>query len=94
VGKLLVAHYAFVALERIGGIVVYEVTDPRLPRFVTYFNDRDFAAADPRLAGDLGPEGVLFIAAEDSPSGTPLLVVSNEVSGTTSVLEISKAVAE
>ena len=91
VGKLFGAHYAFVALERIGGIVVYEVTDPRHPRFVTYFSDRDFTAADPRLAGDLGPEGLLFIPAEDSPSGTPLLVVSNEISGSTSVLEISKA---
>lgn len=91
VGKLFGAQYAFVALERIGGVIVYEVTDPQHPRFVTYFNDRNFAATDPRLAGDLGPEGLLFIPAEDSPNGQPLLVVSNEVSGSTSVLAISRA---
>jgi len=94
VGKLFGGLYAFVALERIGGVIVYEVTDPLRPRFVTYFNDRDFTAANPRLAGDLGPEGLLLIPAEDSPNGQPLLVVSNEVSGSTSVLEISKAIAE
>ncbi|MGB5768250.1 MAG: choice-of-anchor I family protein [Crocosphaera sp.] len=83
--------YAFIGLERIGGIMVYNVTDPNNPFFVTYTNNRDFTQdVTSPLAGDLGPEGLLFIDPEDSPTDSPLLVVTNEVSGTTSIYGVSK----
>ncbi|RTR29424.1 choice-of-anchor I family protein [Deinococcus radiophilus] len=83
-------HYAFVGLERQGGIMVLNVSDPAQPRLVEYFNDLD-RMADPEsgLAGDLAPEGLLFIPAADSPSGQPLLVSSNEVSGSVSVYAVA-----
>lgn len=85
--------YAFVGLERIGGIVIYDVTDPKLPQFVNYVNTRDFEGADIPAAVDLAPEGILFIPADQSPTAnTPLLVVSNEVSGTIAVFNITQAV--
>lgn len=81
--------YAFLGLERIGGIVVYDVTNPRTPQMISYQNDRDFAGTPSAgTAGDLGPEGLLFIDACDSPNGEPLLVVSNEVSGSVTVYQI------
>ena len=81
--------YAFVGLERVGGIMVYDVTNPMAPAFVEYRIDRDFSAPDlSAAAGDLGPEGVHFVSAADSPSGVPLLLVANEVSGTMSVYAI------
>jgi hypothetical protein len=81
--------YAFIGLERIGGVAVFNVTDPMAVSFVTYANNRDFSGdAAAGTAGDLGPEGLIVIAAEDSPTGAPLLVVSNEVSGTVSVFAI------
>jgi hypothetical protein len=93
-GKLWGRTYAFVGLERIGGIMMYDVTRPSSPQFSAYFNHRDFTpvidATSFPLAKDLGPEGLLFIAPEDSPDRTPLLVVSNEVSGTTTILRISR----
>lgn len=83
--------YAFIGLERMGGVMVYDVTDPAQPQFLQYFNDRNFAVdAATAEAGDLGPEGLLFIPKADSPNGRDLLVVSNEVSGTIGILQIDR----
>ncbi|MCA9286738.1 MAG: choice-of-anchor I family protein, partial [Phycisphaerales bacterium] len=94
VGTIGDRTYAFVGLERIGGIVTLDITDPAAPVFVQYINPRDFGA-DPESggAGDLGPEGIVFIPASDSPSKDPLLVVGNEVSGSTAVYRIGPAPA-
>jgi hypothetical protein len=90
-GEIAGRTFAFIGLERIGGIMVYDVTNPQSARFVQYINSRDFSK-DPEselaLVGDLGPEGLAFITAEDSPNGAPLLVVGNEVSGTTTVYQV------
>ncbi|MCK7545930.1 choice-of-anchor I family protein [Marinobacter bryozoorum] len=89
--------YAFIGLERVGGIMVFNVTDPRTPAFVQYLNNRDFSASSEALkaggGGDLGPEGLAFIAAQDSPTGEPMLAVGNEVSGTTTLYSIDLAPA-
>lgn len=91
-GKVFGREYAFIGLERIGGVLVYDISDPSKPFPATYSNPRNFnVPAEDALAGDLGPEGIIFIKAEDSPNGRPLLVVGNEVSGSTTVYEISKA---
>lgn len=95
VGKAFGRSYAFVGLERIGGVMVFDVTEPTAPEFVQYQNNRDFTQPPATVgAGDLGPEGVLFISEEHSPNGKPLLVVANEVSGTTTVYEVSKVLAD
>jgi len=76
VGTINGRHYAFVALERQGGVMIYDVTDPANAFFVSYV---------PPAANDHGPEVVRFIAAADSPTGTALLLSANEVSGTTTI---------
>tara|TARA_R100000027_G_scaffold42924_2_gene32179 strand:- start:107 stop:1639 length:1533 start_codon:yes stop_codon:yes gene_type:complete len=79
----------FVGLERVGGIMAFDVSDPTAPAFLTYKNNRNFnGIAENGTAGDLGPEGIIVIKAEDSPTKTDLLVVSNEVSGTVTIYEI------
>jgi hypothetical protein len=76
--------YAFIALERIGGVMVYNVTNPANPVFVQWANSRSTSA----VTGDRGSEGIFFIKAEESPTGIPLVVVSNEVSSTISVYAV------
>ena len=75
---------------------------PRRPRFQHHASTRNFVR-DPNVAGeddtalvvncaagDLGPEGVLFIPAQDSPTGTDLLVVAFEISGSTTIFRIDR----
>ncbi len=88
VGQIGKKTFAFIGLERTGGIMVYDISNPLKAQFVQYFNDRDTQQADVAKQGDLGPEGLIFIAAKDSPNGQPLLVAGNEVSGTTAVYQL------
>ncbi|WP_186293042.1 choice-of-anchor I family protein [Brevibacterium aurantiacum] len=102
VGEVGETTYAFVGFERVGGIAAFDLSDPSNPKFVTYFNNRDFSvsvedeiedASDPDAllskAGDLGPEGIAFLGADESPTGEAALVVGNEVSGTTSLYSVA-----
>jgi len=90
--------YAFIGLERMGGVMVYDVTNPTAPKFIEYVNNRDVTVDQITLeaggAGDLGPEGFKFVDASDSPSGKPLLIVANEVSGTTTFYNIEVSTTE
>jgi hypothetical protein len=87
--------YAFVGLERIGGFMVFDVSEPKAPRFIDYINHRN-PAVTPGLnnGSDYGPEGLLFIDANDNPLKVPLVVVANEVSGTTTVFSIDVQAAK
>lgn len=84
-GRIGLQTFAFIGLERVGGVMVYDVSNPRAPRFMTYLNSRTSST------GDRGPEGMVFIAADKSPNGKPLLIVGNEVSGTTAVYQVNLA---
>ncbi|CAN0604015.1 unnamed protein product, partial [Ectocarpus sp. 12 AP-2014] len=68
-GEINGQTFAFIGLERVGGLMVYNVTNPQNPVFVQYLNNRDFSATQMELeagmAGDLGPEGLAFISADN-----------------------------
>ena len=65
VASLFGRTYIFVMLERIGGVVVYEASNPAAPTFVQYINTRNFAAAgNTQAAGDRGAEAARVIPAE------------------------------
>lgn len=82
IGKIGDEIFAFVGLERIGGVMMYNVTDPKNVKFVDYLNTRDFSAD---IKGDVSPEGMAFV-----PGDEPKLIVGHEVSGTVTVLDVLK----
>lgn len=75
--------YAFVALERASGVLMYQITNPAKPKFVQFVRNTTTLAD-----GDLSPEGLKFIPAAQSPTGVPLLVVGHEVTGSVAVYQI------
>lgn len=87
IGKVGTETYAFLGLERMGGIMVYNVTNPYNVKFVDYFYNRGLVeGAD--ITGDLAPEGMKFISADNSPTSQALLIVGNEISGSVAVWQI------
>ena len=79
IGKVSCRTYAFIGLERIGGVMVFDISKPAEPKFTTYINT---------APTDLSPEGLFFIKKKDSPNGRSLLVVSHEISNTVTIFEI------
>jgi len=95
VGRAFGRTLAFVGLERIGGVMTFDISNPATPTFLDYLNTSTFTGVGgPNFgtggarAGDVSPEGVLFISATDSPINAPLLVVSHELSGTTAIYKV------
>ena len=95
-GQVLNQVFAFIALERVGGIMIYDITNPFAPVFQSYVNVRNFDVPSQNTdgstnsaVGDLGPEGIVFVSAANSPTNVPLLIVGNEVSGTTRIFEVT-----
>lgn len=77
--------YAFISLERIGGVMSYNIDDPANPVFASYFNNRTFASNGP----DRGAEGMVFIPAAESPNGNDILLLANEISSSLTVYQVN-----
>jgi DNA-binding beta-propeller fold protein YncE len=69
VGKVGPRTIAFIGMERVDAVAVYDVTNPHAPQFLQLL-----------LSGD-APEGLVFVSAEDSPNGKSLFIVSSEGDG-------------
>lgn len=105
VGQIGEKTYAFIGLERIGGIFVYDITDPANSEYVTYVNNRDFSVqpednvAD---AGDSGPESIVFVPTADltadgaavKAGNAGMLIVGNEVTGSTTFYNVDSRLVE
>ncbi|WP_342507250.1 choice-of-anchor I family protein [Sporosarcina sp. FSL K6-2383] len=83
-GEIDGKKYAFIALERVSGIMVYDLMNPLKPEFVTFITSRDYSGD---IKGDVSPEGLRFISADKSPTGHALLAATHEVSGTVAIYE-------
>lgn len=91
VGEFRGRTYAFIGLERIGGVMAYDITDPERAYFADYATARDFTGdPDDGGAGELGPEGVLFLPHGTSPNPGGLVITANEESGTVTFYSVRR----
>ncbi len=105
-GRIGPRTYAFIGLERVGGVMTYDITNPVKPAFQHYINNRNFAL-NPKdgegvciekvpeteqcaNVGDQSAEQILFISADESPNRKPLIVVSNATSGSATIFQIDQ----
>ena len=90
VGQVGGRTLAFLGLERMGGVMVIDVSTPASPTLLSYVNPRDFTQdVKTAAAGDLAPEGLAFVPAAQSPNGRAMLIVANETSGTTTLYDVA-----
>lgn len=68
----------FVGLERTGGIMVYDISNPINPVFMEWLRD----------SSDISPEGLITVNADDSPTGNALVIATHEVSNSIAIYEI------
>ena len=95
VGTAYGTQWIVVGMERDGGIALFNGNDPLKPVFVDYINTsvREgnlVAGKATATAGDVSPEGVMFVSPQDSPTGSALVIVSYELSGTVGIYEIPR----
>lgn len=75
--------FAFIAIERTGGIMAYDITIPKHSKNVNYINSRDFSSD---IKGDVSPEGICTAIID----GKPVVLAAHEVSGTLSTYVLKK----
>jgi len=92
IGQVGNSIYAFIGLERAGGIMVYNITNPAKAFHVDYFTtiSSSLEANDPN-SGDRAPESIFFVSENDSPIGKPFIITANEISSTVSIYAIDIA---
>jgi len=96
VGRAYGRMWMVLGLERDGGLMLYDVTDPTFPIFKSYINTSNPAGnllqstKKTAAAGDVSPEGILFVSDKESPTGKAMVIVSYELSGTVGIYQFSK----
>lgn len=96
VGRAYGRMWMVLGLERDGGLMLYDVTDPTFPIFKSYINTSNPAGnllqstKKTAAAGDVSPEGILIVSEKDSPTGKAMVIVSYELSGTVGIYQFSK----
>lgn len=72
IAKLENKTFAFIGLERAKGVMVFDISNPKAPIFVQYYNKDEI---------DKSPEGLVFIPAGKSGDGQSYLISTNEANG-------------
>lgn len=80
--------YAFIGLERQGGIMIYDITNPKGAWFVDYQHSLNETGTEMK---DISPEGIIFVPKEKNHLNKNLVVVANEYSGTVTIYKVKRS---
>ncbi len=86
VGEVEGRMMLFVGLERDNGVVIFDITDPSAPSYVNYI--------DGQAQGNISPETIAFISAEDSLTGNAQILIAYEGDGNTVLYELDDITAQ
>lgn len=98
IGEIAGRMYAFVGMERQGGLFIFDITDPTLDAeqmFITYYSTLlleydPIKGYDVPVAGsDLAPESIIFLSAAESPTGKETILMAFEDSQTIVAYDVS-----
>lgn len=76
--------YAFIGLGKVGGVIVYDITEQEKSHFVNYINSSDFTDG---IVDDISPEGLVFVESDGKISAR--LISAYGSSGTVGVYNIN-----
>lgn len=88
VGMVGDRRIAVLGLERMTALAVFDITQPRVPVFVEWLQMLPTKATPAKDVKYWSPEGIVFVAADKSPSGKALIITSYELSGSISIHQI------
>ena len=88
VGMVGDRRIAVLGLERMTALVVFDITEPRKPIFQEWIQMLPTKATPAKDVKHWSPEGIVFVPAENSPSGKALIITSYELSGSLSIHQI------
>lgn len=84
VGEINGDPFAFVALERTGGVIMFNVNTPTAPTYTGYYNHRTVTGGP-----DRGAEGIIYIPDSLSPNGNAIVITANEISSTLAIFQVT-----
>jgi hypothetical protein len=97
IGKLGEKFIAFLGLERIGGVMLFDITEPDSTQYMGYVNARNFSAPFDEDHTDIlyleavvesGPESITLVPSIDNTNAT-IMIVGNESTGSVTLYRIA-----
>lgn len=91
IGMVGTKRVLILGLERMSALVLFDITNPANPIFEEWKQMMPVANTHISEATAWSPEGIIFIPANQSPNGKPLVITSYEVSGSLTIHQITRS---
>lgn len=91
IGMIGTKRVLILGLERMSALVLFDITNPANPIMEEWKQMMPVANTHISEATAWSPEGIVFIPANQSPNGKPLVITSYELSGSLTIHQITRS---